>query len=98
RRSDWPGVGLRRGAGSGARRAQTGMNFRCFGAIAVVCGCALPVRAEYISVDELEQMRFASKWSDAKPSQTPHPAVVRVIATDRNSMSLGSGTLVDANE
>ncbi|HEY2883142.1 MAG TPA: serine protease [Pirellulales bacterium] len=30
--------------------------------------------------------------------QTPLPAVVRVIATDRNSMSLGSGTLVDAND
>ena len=26
------------------------------------------------------------------------PAVVRVIATDRNSLSLGSGTLVDAND
>jgi S1-C subfamily serine protease len=73
------------------------MNFRCLGAIAVVCGCALPVRAEYISLDELSRMRFASLWPDSKP-QTPHPAVVRVIATDRNSMSLGSGTLVDANE
>jgi S1-C subfamily serine protease len=73
------------------------MNFRCFGAIAIVCGCALPVRAEYISVDELSRMRFASLWPDSKP-QKPHPAVVRVIATDRNSMSLGSGTLVDAND
>jgi serine protease Do len=72
------------------------MNFRCLGAIAVVCGCALSARAEHISLDELERMRFASLWSDSK--QTPHPAVVRVIATDRNSMSLGSGTLVDAND
>ena len=43
-------------------------------------------------------MRFATLWPDAQPKQTPMPAVVRVIATDRNSMSLGSGTLVDAND
>ena len=31
-------------------------------------------------------------------SQTPHPAVVRVISPERNSASLGSGTLVDVSE
>jgi serine protease Do len=56
------------------------------------------VRAEYVTVAELESMRFATPWPDAQPKQTPMPAVVRVIATDRNSMSLGSGTLVDAND
>ena len=47
-----------------------------------------------------DQLRLASLWPASTPSapQTPHPAVVRVIATDRNSMSLGSGTLVDAND
>jgi hypothetical protein len=43
-------------------------------------------------------LRLAALWPQKSTPQTPHPAVVRVIATDRNSLSLGSGTLVDANE
>ncbi|HEY2759722.1 MAG TPA: serine protease [Pirellulales bacterium] len=66
-------------------------------ALLIVLTCSA-VRAEYVTVDELDSMRFASRWPDAQPRQTPMPAVVRVIATDRNSMSLGSGTLVDAND
>ena len=31
------------------------------------------------------------------PSQTPHPAVVRVIAPERDGASLGSGTLVNVS-
>jgi S1-C subfamily serine protease len=31
-------------------------------------------------------------------SQSPHPAVVRVISPERNSASLGSGTLVDVSD
>jgi hypothetical protein len=45
--------------------------------------------------------RIAALWSNKttpETPQTPHPAVVRVIATDRNSLSLGSGTLVDSND
>jgi len=74
------------------------MNLKSLSVIVVVLAAAQTARGDYISLDELEKLRFATKWSDAKPSQTPHPAVVRVIATDRNSMSLGSGTLVDTNE
>ncbi len=56
--------------------------------------------AEIAPLGSGNQLRLASLWSASIPSapQTPHPAVVRVIATDRNSMSLGSGTLVDAND
>lgn len=52
------------------------------------------------SGNSIENLRFAALWPDTKPQppQTPLPAVVRVIATDRNSLSLGSGTLVDAND
>jgi hypothetical protein len=39
----------------------------------------------------------ASTWFGGA-SQPPHPAVVRVIAPERNGASLGSGTLVDVSE
>ncbi len=42
--------------------------------------------------------RLAALWGQPPARQTPHPAVARVIAVDRNSMSLGSGTLIDAND
>ncbi len=47
---------------------------------------------------QLEQLRFASLWPDFSSPQTPHPAVVRVISPEGNSLSLGSGTLVDKND
>jgi len=34
----------------------------------------------------------------AAPQQAPHPAVARIIAQDRDSMSLGSGTLIYVTE
>ncbi len=45
-----------------------------------------------------DHYRLAALWGQPPAHQTPHPAVARVIAVDRNSMSLGSGTLVDAND
>src|SRR5260221_11624358 len=82
------------------------MTLKRLAAIAIaLIGCSAiiscpAVRAEYVPVEELEQMRFAALWPETKPQppQTPLPAVVRGIATDRNSLSLGSGTLVDAND
>jgi hypothetical protein len=56
---------------------------------------------------DVEQWRLASLWPGTQPQQpqTPLPAVVRVIAVDGETtfgsgtmMSLGSGTLVDANQ
>ena len=38
--------------------------------------------------------RRAAQAQTSAPSQTPHPAVVRIVATDRDGMSLGSGTLI----
>lgn len=46
----------------------------------------------------LSTVRFASLWPDFSAPQTPHPAVVRVIAPEGVAMSLGSGTLIDKNE
>ena len=57
-----------------------------------------PLWADAISAQQLSELRFASLWSSPEPKQTPHPSVVRVVATDRDGMSLGSGTLVDAND
>ena len=37
-------------------------------------------------------------WSGWQPVQTPHPAVVRVVAREPDGMSLGSGTLVDRRD
>ncbi|HTQ37403.1 MAG TPA: serine protease [Pirellulales bacterium] len=54
--------------------------------------------AQEAPAGENQALRLASLWSGAPQRQTPHPAVVRVIAVDQDSMSLGSGTLVDANE
>ncbi|HEY2841568.1 MAG TPA: serine protease [Pirellulales bacterium] len=34
-------------------------------------------------------------WGDPAPKQTPHPAVVRIVAPEGMSTSYGSGTLVD---
>jgi Trypsin-like peptidase domain len=39
----------------------------------------------------------ASTWFGGS-AQPPHPAVVRVIAPERNGASLGSGTLIDVSE
>ena len=76
------------------------MNLKRLGTIAIAFLFAAPLRAEIAPLGSGDQLRLASLWSASTPSapQTPHPAVVRVIATDRNSMSLGSGTLVDAND
>jgi hypothetical protein len=76
------------------------MNVKRLGAIAFVFLLAAPLRAEIAPLGASDELRLASLWSSSAPSapQTPHPAVVRVIATDRNSMSLGSGTLVDVND
>jgi hypothetical protein len=43
---------------------------------------------------------WSNGWTALRPSahSTPHPAVVRIIAPGRDSMSLGSGSLVAVNE
>ncbi len=69
-----------------------------YGAIVAVLFYGPLVRAETISARQLSDLRFASLWPDLSPKQTPHPAVVRVKATDRDGFSLGSGTLVDVND
>jgi hypothetical protein len=73
------------------------MNVKRWSVIAGILLFAEPLRAE-IAPPAVEPIYLAALWPAAQPPQTPHPAVVRVIATDRNSMSLGSGTLVDAND
>ncbi|HEY2828142.1 MAG TPA: serine protease [Pirellulales bacterium] len=67
---------------------------------AILLGTA-PLRADESPITDVEQWRLASLWPGSQTPQapqTPLPAVVRVIAVDRDSMSLGSGTLVDASE
>jgi hypothetical protein len=57
-------------------------------------------RADVSYSDSADEVRIASLWptQPQQQRQTPHPAVVRVIAVDKDSMSLGSGTLVDASQ
>lgn len=62
------------------------MIFKRLAAIHALVFCMLQVRAE------------AAWWPAASLPQTPHPAVARIVAPERDGMSLGSGTLVDANE
>jgi hypothetical protein len=52
------------------------------------------------AAESVESWRLASLWptTTPAPAQTPLPAVVRVITVDRDSMSLGSGTLVDTSQ
>ncbi|MCC7086582.1 MAG: trypsin-like peptidase domain-containing protein [Pirellulales bacterium] len=45
-----------------------------------------------------DQLRLAALWPDWSPPQTPHPAVVRVVAPEGATLSLGSGTLIDKND
>jgi hypothetical protein len=52
-------------------------------ALAMLVSAGAPARAQLFRADS---------------PQTPHPAVVRVIAAEPGGASLGSGTLVDANE
>ncbi len=75
------------------------MNLKRLGVFVLALLSAASLRAD-VAPQLREPIQLASLWSSSAPSapQTPHPAVVRVIATDRNSMSLGSGTLVDAND
>jgi S1-C subfamily serine protease len=67
--------------------------------LAMFCALAMCAssRAGYIAPEDLSQLRVASLWPDFSAPQTPHPAVVRVIAPEGIAMSLGSGTLVDKN-
>ncbi len=58
----------------------------------------VPVCAEIETAEPSEIFYLASLTPNTQQRQVPHPAVVRVIAVDRDSMSLGSGTLVDANQ
>jgi hypothetical protein len=74
------------------------MNFQRLGAIVVVLIVSAPLCADVLSPKQISELRFASLWPEPVPKQTPHPAVVRVVATDRDGLSLGSGTLVDAND
>ncbi len=62
-----------------------------------------PLRSAQIEdqVRRADEYRLAALWGNppaSKEQTQPHPAVVRVITIDRDSMSLGSGTLVDAND
>ena len=60
---------------------------------------AAPVPSTDSAAESVESWRLASLWpTTPAPAQTPLPAVVRVITVDRDSMSLGSGTLVDTNQ
>ncbi|HZZ28570.1 MAG TPA: serine protease [Pirellulales bacterium] len=72
----------------------------CLCSVAALCVLAAtnPACAEVASADNIELFRPASLLPSTPQRQTPHPAVVRVIAVDTDSMSLGSGTLVDANQ
>ncbi len=74
------------------------MNFQRLGAMVMVLLYADAARPDVLSPQQLSDLRFASRWPDLVQKQTPHPAVVRVIATDRDGLSLGSGTLVDVND
>ena len=87
------------------------MSYHAQWALLITLTLAVPLRAEMTPLAKSPpanaaapitiHYRLASLWGQTQPPparQTPHPAVVRVIAVDRNSMSLGSGTLVDANE
>ena len=81
----------------GQTPTKTGMNSKCIGVMVIVLLWVAPLRAGLSPAPDLEQLRFAALWPSSQP-QKPHPAVVRVIAIDRNSLSLGSGSLVDAND
>jgi hypothetical protein len=71
----------------------------CCAAAAVDRSSAAAAPSADSIADGIESWRLASLWpTTPAPPQTPLPAVVRVITVDRDSMSLGSGTLVDANE
>jgi hypothetical protein len=76
-------------------------------AATAIVSAAVPPSANELPQTDVEQWRLASLWPSTQPQQpqTPLPAVVRVIAVDGETafgsgtmMSLGSGTLVDANQ
>ncbi|HEX4130533.1 MAG TPA: serine protease [Pirellulales bacterium] len=62
-------------------------------------GCGMPHRTAEAQIERYS-LTPARRASDSTPraSQQPHPAVVRVIATERDGASYGSGTLVDTND
>ncbi len=74
------------------------MNIRCLSACLAVLFCVSSLRAEAFCPEDICELRFAALWPDTSAKQTPHPSVVRVVATDRDGFSLGSGTLVDVSE
>jgi S1-C subfamily serine protease len=57
----------------------------------------LGVAAAAVIIAAIGPAAAASQWP-ASSFAAPHPAVVRVVAPERDGMSFGSGTLVEANE
>jgi hypothetical protein len=73
-------------------------DFRFAPAILSVLAMCAPLHAGFVPSSIFDDLRFAALWPDLSPPQTPHPAVVRVIAPEGTALSLGSGTLIDKNE